>query len=477
MKAKQKYFLAPNISEIKSNPITEKMKIIKLDFNTVFSEIHELYKSVQSPTDDFKKEELLKIIGENKEKNLIYAGTFSNIDKISSILKSNINDKESILLKSFSTWLQINYSHNYVLSELVKKGIGIHNGRLHRSLSQIQVKLFEEDFGLNDLVTTSSIIEGVNTSTENVIIWANKNGGSNLNSFTYKNIIGRGGRMFKHFVGKIYLLDKPPVPEPAELDLEYTDDLINSLDKDQFELTVEQIETAAEFSNEIDSILGKGVYEKLLKDNILQSFSPNQLKGIAYDIKENIDSWNGLVYLNSTNPDDWGSILYKTLRLIGGIGTTYNNMVAFIKTISGNWNYSIPQLLIKLQMFGITLEKFFELEKIVTFKISSMIKEVNYLYNILTKQEIDVSPFAFKLSNAFLPRNVYELEEYGLPRMLSKKIVNKKIINLENDEIPLHNILADFLKIGKDVLIEKMGADLHPFELYILDYFYEGISS
>lgn len=52
-KAKQEYFLAPNISEIKNNPITERMKIIQLDFNTVFSEIHELYKNMPALTYDF----------------------------------------------------------------------------------------------------------------------------------------------------------------------------------------------------------------------------------------------------------------------------------------------------------------------------------------------------------------------------------------------------------------------------------------
>ena len=31
-----------------------------------------------------------------------------------------------------------------------------------------------------------------------------KTGAKSLNDFTYRNIIGRGGRMFKHFIGKIY---------------------------------------------------------------------------------------------------------------------------------------------------------------------------------------------------------------------------------------------------------------------------------
>ena len=475
-KAKQEYFLAPNISEIKNNPITERMKIIQLDFNTVFSEIHELYKNAPALTDDLKKTELLKIIGDNTSKSLIYAGTFSNIDKITNLLKEKLPNKENRILYDFSDWLKINYSSNYILSELVKKGIGIHNGRLHRSLSQIQVRLFEEENGLNDLVSTSSIIEGVNTSTENVIIWTNKNGKSNLNNFTYKNIIGRGGRMFKHFIGKIYLLDKPPLPELATLDLEFTDDLINSINKDEFELTVEQLETANDFSNEMDKILGKGIYDEILKSNLLQTFSPNRLKDIAYEMRENINSWNGLAYLNSENPDDWEDILYKIMRLIGNTGACYSDLIAYIKLISDNWKHSIPQILPYLQGNGVTIEKYFELEKVVSFKMASMIRDVNYLYNIIAKKNVDVSSFSFKLSNAFLPRNVYELEEYGLPRMVSKKIQNTGLINLEDSEISLHEILLQLKEIGLEKIKQQIGENLHPFENYILNYFYDGIT-
>lgn len=45
---------------------------------------------------------------------------------------------------------------------------------MHRSLSQIQVKLFEYTEGLDTIISTSSIIEGVNTQAEQVIVWSNK---------------------------------------------------------------------------------------------------------------------------------------------------------------------------------------------------------------------------------------------------------------------------------------------------------------
>lgn len=112
------------------------------------------------------------------------------------------------MLGAFSQWLGRNYDPGWVLPLLIKRGIGIHNGKLHRSLSQIQVKLFEEETGLDRLISTSSIIEGVNTSAENVIVWATTGRGLSFSNFSYKNLIGRAGRMFKHFIGNIYVLAK-----------------------------------------------------------------------------------------------------------------------------------------------------------------------------------------------------------------------------------------------------------------------------
>lgn len=206
-KAKQRYYLAPNISNLNDSLFTAGMDFIPLDFNTVFSHITECYKENEAQFPNFKEKKLIEILNKKVTKTLIYAGTFTNIDVITNVLNANLFNVKHKRLNDFSNWLKSNYHPQYILSDIVKKGVGIHNGQLHRSLSQIQIKLFEEENGgLNNIISTSSIIEGVNTSAENVIIWANKNGRPNLNDFTYKNIVGRGGRMFDILLAKyIYL--------------------------------------------------------------------------------------------------------------------------------------------------------------------------------------------------------------------------------------------------------------------------------
>lgn len=475
-KAKQRYFLAPNISALKDSIFKQGMEFVSIDFNTVFSEIHEDYKETEYINEEFKKKKLLRILQLKKTKSLIYAGTYNNIDVISNILNENIPNQNSSMLNEFSDWLKINYGESYILSEIVKKGVGIHNGRLHRSLSQIQIKLFEEEEGLNNIISTSSIIEGVNTSAENVIIWSNKNGRPKLNDFTYKNIIGRSGRMFRHFIGKIFLFEEPPKNEPLQLKLDFPDELLPSIDLYTFreELTREQIIKIIAFNDEMDGIIGKDIYKNLINDNSFQTFSSSNLKNIAIKMRTNPEQWSALSYLNSDKPDNWERTLFSVLEIIGTVGAKYSDMVAYIKAISNNWNTLIPNTISRLRNNGVTIEKFFELERIVTYKIASALNDVNILQKHVLPGNVDISPFISKISNAFLPRIVCELEEYGLPRMVSKKIHNSGIINMEQQTIPIHDVLSQFNKIGKES-IKTQIKNLHPFENYILDYFFEGI--
>ncbi|MCZ5439101.1 hypothetical protein O5476_17595 [Escherichia coli] len=257
--------------------------------------------------------------------------------------------------------------------------------------------MFEEPDGIKNLVSTSSIIEGVNTSAENVVLWSNKSGRgrAKINDFSYRNIIGRGGRMFRHFVGKIYILEKPPENEDIQLNLTFPDELIGSIDLDEFksELSKEQISKIIAYREEMDEFLGDGGFEKLQLEGRLESSNSFLIRDIAKEIYSNRQSWRGLGYLNSNHPDDWEGYLYKVIKLSpGGWGAEYNKIVAFVKIISKNWICSIPELLEELKDYDIGIEQFFELERNVTFKLASLLNDVNIIQEKILKEGIDISP-------------------------------------------------------------------------------------
>lgn len=479
-KAKQRYYLAPNISRLEDSPFTKGMEFESVDFKTVITEFHHEYQSFNSEKwEEEKENRILSIINKTKTKSLIYAGSYSQTDLLLNLLTNNLPEVSSKILRDFSEWLIENYGKDYILAKAILRGVGIHNGRLHRSLSQIQVNLFERKDGINNLVSTSSIIEGVNTSAENVILWSNKNGASRLSSFDYSNIAGRGGRMFQYFVGRVYELERPPVREPKQLKLEMPDEVLFSLDTEKpiTELTREQIIKIIAFSEEVDSSLGKGVYNRMINDPALRSYTSFDIRSTASEIIENEKSFSNLSLLFSKDLKEWNSPLRECYFHLGHMDIRDYQFIRFVKILSKNWEMSIPELLeeMKAKGVGIDIKSFFEYERKVSFELSSLLSKVNTLLGYIRKDAKDISPIIVNVAHAFLPKLVYELEEYGLPRMISRKIHQTGVIDLEQTDKSVNDILNEFNRIGLDTI--KRNIKLSDFELYLLEYFYSGINT
>lgn len=476
-KAKQRYYLAPNIKKLNDNAFTRDMEFIELlDFNTVYLDIKEMYKEIGK--DDQKKgQALIDLIYPGAQKSLIYAGTYSEISKITKLAITEIPAVDRIYTSAFSKWLRQNYQSDWVLADLVERAIGVHNGSMHRCLSQIQIRLFEYPDGFDSIVSTSSIIEGVNTSAQNVIVWKSKTGNSNLKDFTYKNIIGRGGRMFKYFVGNIYLLDSPPKSEDTQLEIEFPEQILGTLDEDQDAgaLTDRQIERIIEYRGQMSSIIGPDNFDRVKREGLLQDSDADFLLRLATDMKNNPAEWRGFGYLNSTNPDHWESTLYKILKLKPSTwGEPFGKVVAATKTISYNWDKELPIIISSLKGYGIDIEDFFRLERTITFKLSALLSDANELHKMIVNPSVDISAFIGRMSRAFLPSAVYHLEEYGLPRMISKKIHTSGLIDFLDPEMDLLAALERFNYLGLEAVLAIKS--LGPFDRYVVKFFFDGIT-
>lgn len=477
-KASQKYYLAPNISNLNDNPFTKDMLFLRLDFNTVFLEKHELYIDINRDTQK-KNDALLKILEKHETKSLIYAGNYPGVDSVTTLLIDNTDKEPSARLLDFSGWLATNYHPNWKLTALVKRGVGIHTGQLHRSLSQIQVRLFEEEMGgLQTLVSTSSIIEGVNTSAEQVIVWSNKKGNLKLDDFTYRNIIGRGGRMFRHFVGKIYILEEPPAPTETQLELSFPDELLTEVDEDKYkqELTKEQLAKLLHYKREMVELMGQEAFERVRNGGKLISSDMELITAIALAIKNDPKLVRGLANLYAPTNDYWVWTLCKVLKLTPGAwDSAHGKFAEFVRALSSNWSLSIPELLDHLSEHDVTIEEFFKMERNATFKLTALLNDVNVIQKeLVPEHKIDISPFIARLSKAFLPTCVMELEEYGLPRMLAKRIHAAGLVNFEDEELDLHSAINRLRGLKREIFSDIEG--LHDFDRYVLDYFFEGIA-
>ena len=65
------------------------------------------------------------------------------------------------------------------------------------------------------------------------------------------------------------------------------------------------------------------------------------------------------------------------------------------------------------------------------------------------------------------------MEEFGLPRMISRKIHNAGLINFEDNELTSKKVIEQFISIGQERICQINTLD--SFDKYVVDFFYDGI--
>lgn len=477
-KSKQRYYLAPNIKTLQPNVFTEGMRFMSMDFKTVVTMASREYrfKREDESQDEFIERKLPELIAKLNSKTLVYAGSYKKIDQASDILFDRLGISKSPLLLNFADWLRTNYSRIFKLADLVERGVGVHNGSLHRSLAQIQIKIFEEpEGGLETILSTSSIIEGVNTQAKNVILMSNTNGSKKMfDYFTYRNIIGRAGRMFRYFVGRVFLLVRPPEQADTQLNLEFPDDVALSLNPDEpsVELNQNQRDLIHQYRVDMENLIGAEHYDRLKDLPNVQAASPSLFKDIVETIVANPEWPTNHAALLRSNTYDWREPLEDVVSIFGG-GNTRNIKIA-VWQLSYNWQLPTSTVISNLTQWGVSVDEFFSLERSVSFNLATTLALINVVRLELIEDSVDLTPFISRVSSAFLPKLVFQLEEYGLPRMISKKLSQSGLFDFEDESKEITDIVADFQQKGYDAVLAAIP-NRHPFEEYVLKHFFDGI--
>jgi len=114
-------------------------------------------------------------------------------------------------------WIDENIHKRWNLRDALAHSIGFHHGSLPRHIASSIVDAFNKG-DIKYLFCTSTLIEGVNTSAKNVVLFDKKKGPKAIDYFDFSNIIGRSGRMNKHYIGKVFQFHQEP--EQIELDID-----------------------------------------------------------------------------------------------------------------------------------------------------------------------------------------------------------------------------------------------------------------
>ncbi len=203
----QFYMLGPNIRHI---PDGLENKFQCLFYSTRFATVV----SEMIPVFDWKDEidRLVHLAEDIKGQTLVFCRSPKRVNEIVRALVENDVCGHRTGFEDAEHWISENFHPDWTFQKALSSGIGMHHGRLPRSLAQFAVRAFNEG-RLKFLVCTSTLIEGVNTRAKNVIILDGAIGTKKYDFFTFNNIRGRSGRMFHHFVGRVYVFNAPPQEE------------------------------------------------------------------------------------------------------------------------------------------------------------------------------------------------------------------------------------------------------------------------
>lgn len=191
-KSKQIILLGPFIKEIKFERTKLNNDIVKYysDYAPVY--IKTLY--IEKNRNLFIQENI-----NTKGSKLIYFDSPNSIYNFCSNVKLKTNVE---LSNSLTLWCDKYISTDWLPSKMLKKGIGIHHGNIPAFMRRYIENLYNDKKIVN-MLCTSTLLEGINTPTEQLIIYDSKR----LSAFQINNLIGRVGRLDTFKKGLVYYFD------------------------------------------------------------------------------------------------------------------------------------------------------------------------------------------------------------------------------------------------------------------------------
>ena len=100
-------------------------------------------------------------------------------------------------------FLENNIHPEYFLIKYLKNGIGYHYGKMPPSVRMSMELLFSKKH-INVICCTSTLMEGINLPTKNIVVYKPKYGNRTpITDLDLLNLVGRAGRLMKDFFGNI----------------------------------------------------------------------------------------------------------------------------------------------------------------------------------------------------------------------------------------------------------------------------------
>lgn len=256
------------------------------------------------------------ILNYSLEKNIIYLNRPIHVEQFALKFSKYLPEIKSDILDKVCNNIAEYINDDYNLIKCLKKGIIYHHGSMPDSIRSYIEKSYLEIDEIKYVITTSTLLEGVNLPAYRLFLLDNRRGRGNLTRSSFKNLIGRICRFNDIFNNKNENLDKlePHVyfvigefyrrnsdvqsflKEVACMDKNVTDKIENVLlentefiDDEKLNDTLEFLENFEE--NTLNEYNGKYVQTEVGKYCFLNNVFEINIIDFEWEIQEVIDSY------------------------------------------------------------------------------------------------------------------------------------------------------------------------------------------
>lgn len=211
----QFYLIGPTVGAVVGIAARYNPVFVPSEFSTVALDIVEFNYPDNS---DERKDKLIELCSDLESPTLIYCQSPPRASLLAEHLLAHGSFELSEATADAVDWLRREYPGEWILTRALERGLGIHHGNVPRAIQQYMVRAFDAG-DIRHIICTSTLIEGINTVAENVIVYDRRVKTTGFDNFTFRNIAGRAGRMRRYFIGKVFVLEAAPADEALSVDV------------------------------------------------------------------------------------------------------------------------------------------------------------------------------------------------------------------------------------------------------------------
>lgn len=466
------YFLGPNIENIPGD-LQVDARFLNETFQTVALDLRPVAKSLG----DDGRQSLVDLCQTITEPTLIFCSSPARAKRVTSwLVEDGVSATDGVPLEAVD-WIERAYTPEWSLVKAMRSGIGLHHGQVPRALAQYVVRAFNEQ-RLRFLVCTSTLIEGVNTTAKNVIIFDDRINRSRYDFFTFNNIRGRSGRMFQHFVGHVYVFNPQPQDQLPFVDVPALTQPVSTPTSLLINMAAEDL--TPESQERLESVLAEGILPK----DVLKSVSgvaPEDMVALAKALAADLNSasrqlsWTG--YPSAAQHRFACQLMWDYL---GGskrrIAPSVLSAVQLDFQIRRLRRLGLPAVLkaeiARAEDVDSAVDGVLNfLRQWASFNYPRLIAALDAVQRAVFRRAGlpagDFRFFAAQVENWFMPFPLVMLEEFGIPVQVGVLLA------------PL--LLEDGASTDIDLVLQRLASftprnlKLHPFEISLIEWAQEGL--